>query len=75
MNIKCGFIYNKDLDIEKIISISKTNNPISAPAASLDRIELRYGEFGSVIISPKDEIAFVKDLTIINPNIDNQISK
>ncbi len=58
------------MNIEKIKSITKTNNPISAPAASFDRIEINYGEFNSVIISPKDKIGFIKELIKINPNID-----
>ena len=75
LKIKSGFVYNKYLNIEKIKSITKTNNPISAPAASFDRIEIHYGKFNSVIISPKDKIGFIKELININPNIDCQILK
>lgn len=73
LKIKSGFIYNKYLNIDKITSITKTNNPISAPAASFDRIEIHFEKFNSVIISPKDKIGFVKELIKRNPNIDNQI--
>ena len=73
LKIKSGFIYNKYLNIDKIKSITKTNNPISAPAASFDRIEIHFEKFNSVIISPKDKIGFVKELIKRNPNIDNQI--
>ena len=73
LKIKTGFVYNKYLDIEKIKLITETNNPISAPAASFDRIEIHYGEFSSVIISPKDKIGFIKELMKINPNIDSKI--
>ena len=73
LKIKSGFIYNKYLNIDKIKSITKTNNPISAPAASFDRIEIHFEKFSSVIISPKDKIGFVKELIKRNPNIDNQI--
>ena len=69
LKIKCGFIYNKKLRIFNIKSISKTNSLISSPAASFDRIELRYWQFGSVIISPKDKIGFAKELLRINPTI------
>lgn len=73
LKIRSGFIYKKDLEIKKIISISKTSNIISSPAASFDRIELKYGKFGSVIISPKDKTSFIEHLIKINPRINNQI--
>lgn len=75
LKIKSGFVYNKYLNIDKIKSITKTNNPISAPAASFDRIEIHYGKSNSVIISPKDKMGFVKELIKINSNIDSQILK
>ena len=45
LKIRSGFIFKKDLEIKKILSISKTNTIISSPAASFDRIELKYGKF------------------------------
>ena len=70
VKIKCGFLYKKELSINDIKSITKTNSFISSPAASLDRIELHYGQFDSVIISPKDKIGFSKELLRINPKIE-----
>lgn len=67
--IKCGFLYNSTVDISAIKSISRTRNPISSPAASLDRIELKYGKWDSVIISPNDKTGFVNELLKINPDI------
>ncbi len=78
LKIKYGFLYIKALDIDTIKSITKTNSIISAPAASLDRIELLYvnnGKFDSIIISPKDKVDFAKELLKINPNIINKIIK
>lgn len=72
LKVKCGIFYNKWLDINKIKSISKTNNLISSPAPSLDRIELTYGRFDSIIISPKDKIGFARELTKMNPKIENK---
>jgi hypothetical protein len=63
----------KPIDINEIRAISKTKSIMSSPAPSFDRIELKYGEFNEVIISPKNKFQFAKDLTKINQNIKNEI--
>jgi len=73
LKIRCGFIYSKNLNIEKITFISSTKTLISSPAASLDRVELHYGEFSSVVVSPKNKQKFIKDLLKINPFIINKV--
>jgi hypothetical protein len=72
--VKCSFLYNKRFDINKIKTVAKTGNPISSPAPSLDRIALTYGEFDVIIISPKDKNAFAKELTKVNPKIENKLT-
>ena len=67
--VKSGFLVNKKIDINSITKISKTNNPISSPALSLDRIEIFYNKYDSVIISPKNEQEFIQDLQKINSSI------
>ena len=37
--IKCGFLYNSKIDIHTIRKIAETNNPMSAPATSLDQMD------------------------------------
>ena len=69
LTIKCGFLFNKTIDINTIKKITETNNPISSPATSLDRLEINYGRFDTVIISPKQKKEFVNDLTTINKDI------
>ena len=66
---KSGFLTNNKIDINSITKISKTNNPISSPALSLDRIEIFYNKYDSVIISPKNEQEFIQDLQKINSSI------
>ena len=67
-------MFKKNIEIEKITAISKTNSLLSSPAASITgRIELNYGKYSSIIISPKNKMAFIEDLIKINPNINNQI--
>ena len=73
LKIKCGVFSFKPIDINAIRAISKTKSIMSSPAPSFDRIELKYGEFNEVIISPKNKFQFAKDLTKINQNIKNEL--
>ncbi|MGM9832977.1 MAG: PH domain-containing protein [Candidatus Limisoma sp.] len=69
LSIKCGFLPVEKYDIRQIVSIRCTNTIISAPAASLDRIEIRLTNRKSVVISPADKQKFIEHLRKINPNI------
>ncbi|TLP80170.1 PH domain-containing protein [Maribacter sp. ACAM166] len=68
------FTQNKTIralsEIDKIRKISETNNPLSAPAASLDRLEIVYDAYGTILISPKDKSGFIKHITQLNPKIE-----
>ena len=48
--------------IAKIESITPTNNPLSSPALSLDRLEIKYGPRKSIMVSPLDKVGFVEAL-------------
>ena len=63
------FWFKKSIPIEEITGIVETNNPISSPAASLDRLEIFYGKYKSIIISPKEKMAFIEHLKSISPSI------
>ena len=65
--IKSGFPVNKEINLNRIKTITETNNPLSAPAASLDRLEIEYDEYGSILISPKDKWGFIDYITQLNP--------
>lgn len=69
LSIKCGFLPVETYDIRQIASIRNTNTIISAPAASLDRIEIRLTTGKSVVISPADKLKFIEHLRKINPDI------
>ena len=71
--IKCGFIKYRPVNIGVMKKVSKSSNIISSPAASFDRIEIRYGKFEELIISPKHKTKFVEDLQKINPEIINNL--
>ena len=54
--VKNGFS-TQSISLEDITNITPTSSTLSAPALSLDRIEIRY-EGGSIVISPKDKDRF-----------------
>jgi len=73
--VKCGLGKGTRIGYSQITSVSKTRNLISAPALSLDRLEVRYksisGSFSdTVIISPKDRAGFIEQLQIKNTDIE-----
>lgn len=67
--VKSGYFYRK-IDIEHIKTIKKSKSWISSPALSIDRIEISYNKYDSVLISPKNREQFVQELQQINPNIE-----
>ena len=49
------------IPLKNIQNISKTNNSISSPALSLDRLKIEYmkdGKIKQVLVSPRDQQAF-----------------
>ena len=74
LKIKCGFFTYKPIEIKDIKEITKSNSIISSPAASFDRIEIKYGKWEELIISPKDKFTFAKHLTNLNPKIKNNVT-
>lgn len=75
LTVRCSFLFNKTIDINTIKRISETNNPLSSPAISLDRLEIRYGVSNSVMISPQRKKEFINALRTINPNIEVKYKK
>jgi len=73
LHIKCGFFKYNPVNIMEMKKVSKSSNIISSPAASFDRIEIKYGKFEELIISPKHKTKFVEDLQKINPEIINNL--
>jgi Bacterial PH domain len=70
LRIKSGFIINKLIMIDSIRKIQKSNSLFSSPAASLDRLEIFYNKYDSILISPKDRQKFLAELQKINPTIE-----
>jgi hypothetical protein len=70
LHIKCGFLYNATIDIYDIKKIAATKNPLSAPATSLDRLEIVYGKNDFCLISPNNKKSFVADILAVNPAVE-----
>ncbi|OOE12359.1 PH domain-containing protein [Fictibacillus arsenicus] len=66
--IRCGPI-NKRIPYREITSAHKTWNPLSSPALSLKRINIKY-QFGMALISPKDRDRFLHMLKERCPHAD-----
>ncbi|PFE03342.1 hypothetical protein COE15_26250 [Bacillus cereus] len=61
----------KRISIKDIRKISRTKNPLAAPALSFDRLEILYGsQFQGGLVSPKDKQQFVSLLKSIHPQIE-----
>lgn len=67
--VRFGFLYRETIEISEVKSIRESNNPLSSPASSLDRLEIKYGRSGSVLVSPKKKLEFIETLKSINPEI------
>ena len=63
-------IWNTKINIHSIRKIYRTNNPLSSPALSLDRIVVVYNTYDEVLISPREREEFIQELLKINPNIE-----
>jgi predicted ABC-type sugar transport system permease subunit len=66
--VKIWFITIGSANIADIVSIKRSYNLLSSPAASLKRLELR-GRSGAMLISPVREREFIESLKTINPDI------
>ncbi|HHX63417.1 MAG TPA: PH domain-containing protein [Chloroflexi bacterium] len=66
--VRCG-PFRRVVELNEIVSVRKTHNPLASFALSLDRLEIRYGEQGLVLISPRDEVGFIDRLRGANPVI------
>lgn len=62
-------IFHWQIPIAQIESMMRTRNPLSSPAASLDRLAIQYGEGQSLMISPEDRDRFIEAVKAINPAI------
>ncbi len=71
LHIRASILVRHEIPVEQISSISKTMNPLSAPALSLQRLAVKTINGGYYLISPrlKDRREFIDALLAINPHI------
>lgn len=67
---KVGPFRYPNIPINSIYEISRSRSFLAAPAASLDRLEIKYGKYQSLLVSPQDKKAFIEALRAINPTIE-----
>ncbi|WP_071394810.1 PH domain-containing protein [Bacillus tuaregi] len=61
--------FKQVIPLDSIKSVQNTNSPLSGPALSMKKIEIKYGKYDSVLISPKDREAFMDMLVEKYPEI------
>jgi len=69
---KIWIIPNGSVRITDIVSIERSYNPLSSPAASLKRLRINLGgeaKFPYMLISPVKEQEFIEELLAVNPDI------
>jgi hypothetical protein len=65
--------FRNTLPLDSLVEVFPTRNPLSAPAPSLDRLQINYrdksGKTGFALISPKDKEGFIRDLASAAPRL------
>ncbi|HWL23789.1 MAG TPA: PH domain-containing protein [Ureibacillus sp.] len=68
LKISYGVI-RKSIALQDIKSIRYTKNPFVAPALSFKRVEINYGKYETIQVSPKEMDKFIIELQDKNPHI------
>lgn len=61
---------NQRVLLKEITRIHPTRSILSAPALSLDRMEIAYGKYGGIVISPADKRGFLNCVKERSPGVD-----
>ncbi|RWZ54527.1 hypothetical protein EQV77_14755 [Halobacillus fulvus] len=61
--------FKRSIDSRDIIKISNERSIVTAPALSIDRLSILYGNYQVIGISPKNKEEFIHLLTSENPDI------
>jgi hypothetical protein len=64
LNVRCG-PFSYVIPIKSIKDLRPTRSVLSAPALSLDRLEITYGKYESVTISPLHRERFLAELEML----------
>jgi len=55
-------LYKVNIPLTSIVSVTPSRDPLSSPAFSLNRLEIRYNKDKRILISPKDRERFLSDI-------------
>lgn len=75
LRIRCGFLMHIQINIATITRIKETSDPTSAPATSLDRLRIEYGNNKRILISPKEKQAFIDMILSLNNAVEVKYKK
>ena len=70
LKVKCGLFMNLTIPVAEITKLMPCRSILSAPALSFDRLEIFYGKYDSVVISPENRDDLIARLQTINPSIE-----
>jgi len=73
--INSSFLFKEKLQINDIRKIEEVINILSSPAMSIKRLELFYGKYDSILVSPKNKGEFIEALLNINNKIEVKLKK
>lgn len=73
--IRCGIFYKLVIKITDIRKISESNDLISSTALSIDRLEILYNRFDTILISPKKKYEFLQSIETLKPDIEINFRK
>ena len=62
LRVKCGVGKPLKILYRSIGGIRETKSALASPALSLDRVEIVYGRYGRVLVSPRDKQEFMRRL-------------
>ena len=68
LTVVCGFLPSR-YAVRKAVSVKPTRSLLSAPAVSLDRIEVKFKKGLPLVVSPRDKQGFIAALKAVNPEI------
>ena len=63
-------LFKSTIDIKSIKKLRATKTLLAGPALSIDRIEIQYKRYDSVIVSPKEKNKFIESLLSKNKSIE-----
>lgn len=75
LTVRVGHLFRyARVRIEDIQRVESTHCLLSAPAASIHRLRIKYGKYNELLISPKREEEFLTVLQQRNPKIEMRVT-